>query len=204
MARRAYAIGLDPKHANPEDREGPRPGEQFRNLHRWIIEQRGRLVAAALTLCRAWWTAGRPEPGLSPFGSFETWQRCVGGVLSVAGVEGFLANRETFRGKQDEERLELERFLRAILRSGMDGGPSSVFTSRELAQRITAIPELEECMPAPLAAETAMNRGSLARVLGTLFGRIEGRRVAADGLRLERGPDDRHSKVAGWRVVTDE
>src|SRR5690606_6425876 len=67
MARRSYTISLDPQHAHPEDRRGPRPGEEFKRLEPWVREHRGRLIWAALTLSRAWWVAGKPKPDLPPF-----------------------------------------------------------------------------------------------------------------------------------------
>jgi hypothetical protein len=50
-------------------------------------------VHALLVLVRAWQAAGQPKPPIV-LGSFEAWTSVVGGILSVAGYEDFLGNRE--------------------------------------------------------------------------------------------------------------
>ena len=57
----------------------------------WVRANRGRLVAACLTLGQAWIAAGRPR-GRRSIGSYEAWAQVLGGVLEVAGIEGFLGN----------------------------------------------------------------------------------------------------------------
>ena len=59
----------------------------------WAIANRGPLVSAALTLGRAWVGAGKPRWSGAGLGSFERWSEIMGGVLEVAGVVGFLADR---------------------------------------------------------------------------------------------------------------
>ena len=78
MNRRVYRIALHPDGADPHNRSG----DTFRypDLRSWTLENRPRLVTAALTLCRAWFAAGQPSQA-STFGSFEQWQRMVGGIL---------------------------------------------------------------------------------------------------------------------------
>jgi hypothetical protein len=90
--RRTVVISLDPQMAHPERRDDRR----FRHrMPDWAVGE-GRLssLRAALTLCRAWFAAGQPGPdeGVPPVGNFERWRWVVGGVLRIAGVEGFLAN----------------------------------------------------------------------------------------------------------------
>ncbi len=63
---------------------------------------RGRLVAACLTLCQAWIVAGRPSGGRS-IGSYEIWAQTLGGVLEVAGVDGFLGNLDEMMAASDSE-----------------------------------------------------------------------------------------------------
>jgi putative DNA primase/helicase len=59
----------------------------------WALENRGSLVAATLTLGRAWIDAGAPRWSGAPLGSFERWCDVIGGVLEVVGVRGFLGDR---------------------------------------------------------------------------------------------------------------
>ncbi len=92
MARRLIRIRLDAETDQPWLRDGFR----HENLLGWVRENRSRLVAACLTLGRAWIAAGSPRHART-IGSFEEWSHVVGGVLDVAGVPGFLGNlKETY------------------------------------------------------------------------------------------------------------
>src|SRR5262249_44347557 len=57
----------------PEERTGFKHPE----LIAWIQQNRGRLLASALTILRAYCNAGMPPQNLTPFGSFEGWSRLV-------------------------------------------------------------------------------------------------------------------------------
>ncbi|NLX48842.1 MAG: hypothetical protein GXY82_02990 [Methanospirillum sp.] len=62
-------------------------------LLEWGERDRGRIIAAILTLARAWHLRGRPVPKETPIiGGFEDWCRVLGGILYVAGIDGFLLN----------------------------------------------------------------------------------------------------------------
>ena len=87
LARRLVRIRLDAHIDQPWLREGFRHPD----LLGWVSDNRSRLVAACLTLGCAWIAAGRPRHGKS-IGSFESWSHVIGGILEVAGVDGFLAN----------------------------------------------------------------------------------------------------------------
>jgi len=91
MIRRTLRIRIAPT----VDRPWERAAAEFAHpeLLAWADEQRGALVAAALTLVRAWVVAGMP-PGTETMGSYEQWARVIGGIFAVAGVPGLLANRD--------------------------------------------------------------------------------------------------------------
>ncbi len=63
---------------------------------------RATLVAACLTLCQAWDSAGTP-PAARNLGSFETWSQTLGGILHVAGVAGFLGYLDEVMEGSDSE-----------------------------------------------------------------------------------------------------
>jgi hypothetical protein len=86
LARRTVRVHLLPQTERPEERSDFRHPD----LEGWARDNRARLVAACLTLCRAWAAAGRPA-GERRLGSFESWSDVVGGILGVAGVPGLLA-----------------------------------------------------------------------------------------------------------------
>jgi DNA polymerase I-like protein with 3'-5' exonuclease and polymerase domains len=100
VARRVYWVELKPRGANPQDREA----SSFRHpdLKGWTQENRGRLVSAVLTLVRAWFAAGEPRASRgTSLGSFEGWDRVVGGIVGYAGVQGFLGEIQTKRSESD-------------------------------------------------------------------------------------------------------
>jgi len=98
MARRLVRIRLDARVDQPWRRDGFRHPD----LMVWVRGNRARLVAACLTLCRAWIAAGRPR-GSRSIGSYESWAQTLGGVLEVAGIEGFLGNLDEMMEASDRE-----------------------------------------------------------------------------------------------------
>ena len=98
MARRIVRIRLDAHVERPWQREGFRHPD----LMIWVRANRGRLVAACLTLCQAWIAAGRPR-GTLTIGSYESWATVLGGVLEVAGIEGLLGNLDEMLEASDSE-----------------------------------------------------------------------------------------------------
>ena len=97
LARRTVAISLDANLERPWQRS------QFRipRLVRWGLDNRSSLLHATLVLCRAWVAAGCPK-GHATLGSFESWADCIGGILDVAGVGGFLENRDLLLVRDEE------------------------------------------------------------------------------------------------------
>jgi hypothetical protein len=98
IARRMVRIRLDPHEDQPWLREGFR----HPNLLAWVWQNRARLVAACLTLGRAWIAAGMPRHQKT-IGSFEGWAEVMGGILDVAGVPGFLGNLREMYERADAE-----------------------------------------------------------------------------------------------------
>ena len=98
MARRLIRIRLDAHIDQPARRQGFRHPD----LIVWVRVNRARLVSACLTLCQAWIAQGRPS---SPhtIGSYENWSRVMGGILQVAGIDGFLANLDEMMEASDAE-----------------------------------------------------------------------------------------------------
>ena len=78
LTRRSIVARLDAQMEQPYLREFKR------NPLAMIMENRGRYVAAALTIVRAYQVAGRPGR-LPPFGSFNEWSDCVRSALVWLG-----------------------------------------------------------------------------------------------------------------------
>jgi hypothetical protein len=89
IGRKLVRVRLDASVEHPWERTGFRHPE----LATWVRENRGRLLWAALTLIRAWVAEGRPK-GTEVMGSFEDWAATMGGIMQVAGIPGFLQNRQ--------------------------------------------------------------------------------------------------------------
>lgn len=99
-SRRVYWIDLKPEGANPQDRDA----SSFRHpdLKGWTRDNRAALVSAVLTLVRAWFAAGKPSsPRGSTLGSFEGWDKTVGGIVGHAGLSGFLGEIKERRSETD-------------------------------------------------------------------------------------------------------
>jgi len=112
ITRRTVRIRIDSK----QDKPWLRKPEDFRHypLLPWVISHRPQLVAACLTLGRAWIVAGQPSPvGAPVLGMFEDWSRTMAGLLDIAGVPGFLTNLDQFYESSDAEGTGVRAFLMA-------------------------------------------------------------------------------------------
>ena len=98
MVRRIARIRFDARSDQPWRREGFRHPD----LMIWVRANCARPMAACLTLCHAWASAGRP-PAARSLGRFETWSQTLGGILHVAGVPGFLGNLDEVMEASDSE-----------------------------------------------------------------------------------------------------
>ena len=130
IARRLVRIRLDANVERPSQRSG------FRHprLIAWVRANRARLVAACLTLCQAWIAAGRPKGG-RVVGSFESWSEVMGGVLEVAGIEGFLEQH-----RRDERGIRRRDARLGPPSSGRGGGISEA--GRSARSTSTCLPSI--------------------------------------------------------------
>jgi hypothetical protein len=108
MARRLVRIRLDARVDQPWRRGNFRHPD----LRLWVQANRAKLVAACLTLCRAWIAAGKPACGKS-IGSYESWAQVIGGILETAGIPGFLDNIDEMMNASDGEGAMWRSFVRA-------------------------------------------------------------------------------------------
>ena len=132
MARRTVSIRLDAK----QDRPWLRSEFRHPNLGEWVTQNRYRIRLAVLVLAKAWYCAGKPAPLTTVrLGMFEDWCRVIGGILDVAGIDGFLANLDQFYADSDSD----GEAVRALLQLWWDEfgstavGVSSLFPLAEQA-----------------------------------------------------------------------
>ena len=167
MARRLVRIRLDARVDQPWRREAFRHPD----LMGWVRANRARLVAACLTLCRAWISAGRSR-GQRSIGSYEAWAQTMGGILEVAGIEGFLENLDDMMAASDSEGA----MWRGFISSWWDRfGTAEVGSSDLYDLAITCEP------PLPLGSG---NERSQRTRLGKSLGRMRDRVFVVDGRSL--------------------
>ena len=106
MARRVVWCRLQPREERPWERR------QFKHsdIKRWVRQHRPALIHAILTLIRHWFVMGQPAAPAS-LGSYEQWAAIVGGILHVAGIQGFLGNREALYDQLDEDTRQWSAFI---------------------------------------------------------------------------------------------
>lgn len=130
---RSIWVSINPGQPNPEERTGFRHAD----ILAWTEEHRGELLAAMLTLVRAWVVAGRPGPSV-PVAS-DKWDRWVGAVRAIlehAGIPGTFDSRESRRQTISEENQEWAVFLEAIHEVFGD----KEFTAAEVLGRVRKFP----------------------------------------------------------------
>lgn len=161
LPRRAYWIKMAAGF-----RPWLRDGFKYPNLEEHVLRNRGQILHAVLTLARHWYALGCPAPQLRPLGSFEGWNRMVGGILESAGIEGFMGNAHEAFEDADTETVEWSTFLYAIER-WMQQEKLRVFTCNQLVKHIIehgitfGWPDF---LPLEIAAITA--RPNAAQLLG--------------------------------------
>jgi hypothetical protein len=210
MPRRCYWIRMDAKCSKPFQRTGFR----HKRLKEYVLKHRGELLAALLTLARAWFVAGRPEPKVKPVGSFEDWSVMIGGILERASIQGFLANSDQLYEQADIDTTQWEAFLKT-LETMFYSEPFTVAQVWERmnerswndSKRCTRLSDRAEELRAAMSdfiAQAMDREGFFKQRLGRALGERLGRRYGDSQVRIERDIDDRHSKVARWKVVFND
>ena len=195
MARRVYRVRLFVEEERPWTRT------DFKNpdLLNWTRKHRGELLSHLLIMVRAWFVAGTPEPEIegTKLGGYEEWTRLLSGILTFAGLPGFLANQDEVYADVDDEGPEWAIFL-AVLSQRFG---NEFFTTNAIASVVR--PEgdaISEWIPSSIQWEFS-NPHSSSKRLGKAFRKREGR--IYEGFRLERAKK-KHAltNTAQWRVVS--
>jgi DNA-binding Lrp family transcriptional regulator len=189
ITRRVVVCGIDPGVEFPEDRT-------FRlNLDHYLLENRPKLVVAALTILRAYFEAGRPRPDVRPFGSFEGWSDLVRGCVLWLGEEDPCRNRP-----EVEERDPRRALTAGVLRAWFDAFGEQELTSHEVVSAASGAEENDEALRtlAILLSEVCSDSsGRLTSLsLGQWLNRV--RKRVEDGLRVEMAGRT-HGRVR-WRA----
>lgn len=156
MVRRVLLCSLDANAERPELRQFDRDPLAL------ILADRGRYIAAALTIVRAYVEAG--YPGVLPaLASFSEWSRLVRSALTWLGCADPLDTMERARA-DDPETVGLQRVVAAWLDVI---GPEVAVTAGELAEAATRFrDEKDSADPLPLREALEAVAGSRSRASG--------------------------------------
>ncbi|MGE5644152.1 MAG: hypothetical protein ACM336_00030 [Acidobacteriota bacterium] len=197
MVRRCYRVRIDPRCAQPHLRKN----FKHPNLVEHCRTERANLLAALLILIRAWYAAGRPAFGGTPFGTYTQWKELVGGILKNAGIEGFLTNQRKLYSQMDLESEEWETFFIQI---------EQHFGAEEFALKnlIDAIQTGGIALPREVAKiygqttshEAARPNPYFAVQLGNILRARRGTRFGENEIFLERTGEDRHKKTVLYKI----
>ncbi|MFQ3894590.1 hypothetical protein [Sphingobium sp. R-7] len=189
MTRRVVVCSLDPGVERPELR-------RFKsNPRQTVMANRGKYIAAALTIMRSYAVAGYPDP-CPPLASFEDWSKIVRSALVWLGCDDPCSTMEAAR---DDDPVMSS--LRSVFGSWHKAIGNVWKTAAEMKQVAESRlfdslshPELNEALK-----EVAEDRrGDIgAKQLGKFLARHKGRVV--NGLKL-KSKDDGHANVKLWSI----
>jgi hypothetical protein len=131
ISRRAYWIRLNANLAKPWMRDSR---EFKRELPSWAVAHRSEIVAALLTMARAWIKGGRPAWSGCPLGSYEAWSRTVGGILEYCNLKNFLSNLEALYEQVDDEPAQWAVFFGAVFEVF---GENNYFSTKALLEHVS-------------------------------------------------------------------
>lgn len=194
MTRRSLLCSLDPKQERPELREFK--GDPVAT----VLDDRGKYVAACLTIVRAYIAAGCPGQ-LPALASFEEWSRLVRSALVWLGKPDPLLTMEKVRA--EDPALDAIRNLLAAWYASLPSRHVTTSEVRAEAGKVNAasghyINEQFRDALLEVAKDTLkggdISTARLGRYLGTHTGRI------VNGLKVV-GIYDEHRKQKVWSVV---
>lgn len=192
LTRRTLICTLDAEVERPAEREFQR-----KNFEKWIVEKRGKLVTAALTILRAYHIADKPlYKKMKPMNGFNNWSHYIRGALAWLG-EADPKDSQLAIEAHDPERESLRNVLHAwdnhfgnksvttkmlLEREALDGGKLADSQVELFQTLLDAIPH---------------GRELTSRLLGKWLANHADRVI--DGLSLHQGKD-KHTKTAFWKL----
>jgi hypothetical protein len=204
LIRRVYRVRLDAQVSRPWLR--PSSGFRHPELLEHVQRHRGELLGALLTVCRAWVAKGRPDPTTPILGSYEAWSRTVGGILEVAGIEGFLDDLGDVYEQADAETPEWEGFLARWHELLGDGWMTVAALDAQIqgdidpeGRTISGKVELRDALPSEIS--DAVGTKGFRKKLGQAMRKRVGTRHGDDQLFITKRTNG-HAKVQEWRVAS--
>lgn len=189
MQRRYYPIRLHPTGENPQNRAT----STFRHpdLKAWTTEHRAALLTAVLTLIRAWHAEGRQYVATDfSLGSFERWQRTLGGILQTAGRKDFLEGLQRSRSESDVVGSYWDEHLSWLWQQFN----SNAFRAADVKR--CAVQSTLDYLPPPGLTSEVSDSG-YSRDLGNAYRRIVGQ--VRNGIRVVKAGQG-HNNVAMYAL----
>jgi hypothetical protein len=197
IPRRSYRIKMDAGVSKP----WMRTGFTFSPLLKYARADRGKIIAALLTMVRAWYVAGQPQPSTPTpaLADYSAWAEIIGGVLAYAGVDGFLDNLVQLYEEADVEGPQWTGFLEMwLLQLGRKDYTTAAFIGALKQDK-----DLEAALPEPLAG-LPLGDEKEVKVFSIRLGRAlrkrKGTPYGPTNVRLEM-KEDKHSKQKLWSVT---
>ena len=188
LPRRCYRVRLNAKEARPWQRTG------FKHPHliQWVLEERGRIIAAILTMAQAWIQEGKPLSNSIPvLGGYETWVETISSILTLAGEDKFLSTMEEVYEDSDEDTPQWENFISIW----HDTLKEEFYTVPELTTRIHGNPELTSTLPLDLVDD--LEEKGFTRKLGKALSKRAGVQFNND-LVIQKGRVEH--KALTWAI----
>ncbi|WNG25599.1 hypothetical protein F0U62_17420 [Cystobacter fuscus] len=177
LSRRTLHIRLETDEERPEMRGGFRHPD----LLGWVARERGRLVAAALTMLRAYFVAGCPKKDLPSWGSFEGWSNLIRQVLVWTGTADPADTREELISTSDTEANALHELLEGLLEMDPERkGMGASFILQRLEVTPGSYNRLRDAISELLPGQAKVTAGRLGKKLANLRGRISGGKMLAN------------------------
>jgi hypothetical protein len=204
MARRCFRVCIDPQCSQPFLRKDFREHD----LHLYCKTERHNLLHALLVLIRAWYAAGKPDPGGNVQGTYNSWRRIIGGILKCSGFEGFLSNQRKLFGDMDVETESWEAFLLQLQPQvqrylGEAGGftvANVVPLFDDKSVELSLPREVAEIYNQTLSHDASKPNRKFSTKLGLVFRAHSKTRYGASEVYLEQVGRDEHSKVARYMI----
>lgn len=187
LTTRVLRCDLDPQVERPEERTFAV------DLKTYIPENRGAIVAAVLTILRAYHAAGRPRVGVPTFGRFEAWSDAVRAPLVWLGLADPCLSRADLEA-EDTVRTGLVR----VLATWFEAVGSERMTVNQIVSlsKDPAHDELRDALMEVAGRAGEINIRSLGKWLSKHEKRIEG------GFRAEQVGVS--GGVAAWKVLQSQ
>jgi hypothetical protein len=203
-ARRCCIIRLDSPLEKPETRDDVRRPD----LLAYVRHRRAELVAAALTILRAWALTGMHvhtlQPRMQGWGSFEEWSRVVGGAIVWLGLPDLGEARGSADDEDDPEATALEQLLEGWASACADIAPER--QARTVTQVLEALQQDDADRAAvrmqytPKPANWPALRAALAELVsGVPTGKLPNAKQVGFVLRRYKGRNVKGRKLHAWK-----